>query len=94
MKKGVLFSIDAALAIALVLGMFGTLLLLDHSSPEKGETGEILFLKASDDLISEFYSGGTASDNPTGTEINCQTINDYEDGGGISERLKQCRSFG
>jgi len=62
MRKGILFSIDAVLALIVVIILASWIMVQFNAAEEKGSAFENLQNKALDRAVMEFYSGGTANE--------------------------------
>ena len=83
MRKGIIFSVDAILGAGIVITLFSAIVVLSLSGPSAGAEQAMLYTKATDKTLTNFYSGGTKDTVPTAANVNCNEILKYGDNGNL-----------
>ncbi len=93
MSKGIIFSTDALMALAITLLIFSAISLVQESGETQGEIQATLFTKSSDEALTSILTGNHQIDTtPEARIIHCESIKNYSGNGSISEVVKKCAS--
>jgi len=91
-ERGIIFTYDAMLALAIVITLLSGAVLISTADSSQGIEQNLLYNKAADTAILDFYSGAVSSEAPsTGIErANCEEILEYKENGDIAAKVKKC----
>ncbi|HZX20267.1 MAG TPA: hypothetical protein VFF13_04600 [archaeon] len=93
MSKGILFSIDAILAIGLIVTMFSATVLLTNNVSNLGAQQSLLHGSASDEAYNSYLTNDGSTDDVVNSETEnatCYQIYDYQPNETIVEKVKKC----
>ena len=82
--KGIIFSFDAILGAALVVILISGIVLLQDTEPNKPIEQAILYTKAADGALVNFYLNITDSFNENKPAVNCKRIEAYGNNGSLT----------
>jgi len=92
--KGVIFSYDALLAIAIVIVLFSGITLVSYTGTNDGKTRAMLYTTSSDTAITDYLRGITP---PTLSgdmdNMNCAEVFDYNPNGTL-KKVAACTKLG
>ncbi|MEK6957440.1 MAG: hypothetical protein AABW99_00460 [archaeon] len=96
MKKGIIFSTDAALALSITIVLFSAITLTSLGGSKEGTQQAILYTKASDKALVAFYQNDTGADTtpPEALKANCSEIKKYGNNGALADGVKKCEKLG
>ena len=94
MNRGVIFSYDAILAIALVIALLSGASLIATSGSETGPEQGLMFTKSAD-IATVKYLQGFGTIETAGQNIgNCIAIMDYNVQDAVSAKVRKCTQLG
>ena len=87
--KGVIFTFDAMLALAIVIVLFSGIIIFNLAEPTTGANQSLRYTKATDLAINEYLTGGETKDVPTSNpNTNCKEF--FEFSSGIVLEARKC----
>ena len=76
--KGVIFTFDAMLALAIIIVLFSGIIIFNLAEPTTGANQSLRYTTATDLAITEYLTGGTTKDSLTfDPNINCKEFFEF-----------------
>jgi len=94
MKKGIIFSYDALLAIGIVILLFSGIMLVNSANTSDGKTRAMLYTKSADFANENLLLGNSPLSSPTKDNANCTEILEYESPSNIQTKGTTCAELG
>ena len=89
-NNGIIFSVDALLALIVVITVLSGAVLLGSSGNENGPQQAQLYLKSSDASLVKYLKGTAEKDTSTSQMVNCSAISDFNSENQVSAKVRKC----
>ncbi|HLC79967.1 MAG TPA: hypothetical protein VJG83_06135 [archaeon] len=93
--KGIIFTIDAGLAIAIVIMTLAAIAALSFSGSGDAATKGLLFYKSADDAVQKYLDNSTRPEpDVSGNNVHCYQLYGYAGDGTVNEKVEICQKAG
>lgn len=94
MKKGIIFTYDAILAIGIAIVLLSGIMLAGYIGKSDGKTRAMMYTKSADNSDNSFLLGLTPDDSPIADKANCTEVLEYKNGYDAEVKVKTCSELG